>query len=290
MLSHQELLRESASNEEIENINNLDLHSNPSLPPPARLRDSQGQFKSSKKPRKKKKKYPNKPRTTPPPPERVSQRIQEADGITSDLAALTVNQTDNMPSLAHQKKMRRGGGGANGLKSMGGPVAKNSAPEDDSPMVELPSPTPEDIEKAKAIGKKQEKKEDKTLERNIGDVCLGDTRFATWYPSWYPKEILGEKTLQLAEDGKSMGIVVPVLYICPMCFAYSKDGEDWKQHRKGCEKKNHIPGQEIYVKNRGKGKAEPYREGQWAIWEVDGAVDKVRLLFPSSHSSSLESC
>ncbi|KAF8866359.1 acyl-CoA N-acyltransferase, partial [Acephala macrosclerotiorum] len=111
-------------------------------------------------------------------------------------------------------------------------------------------------------------------ERNIGDVCLGDTRFATWYPSWYPKEILGEKTLQLAEDGKSMGIVVPVLYICPMCFAYSKDGEEWKQHRKGCEKKNHIPGQEIYVKNRGKGKAEPYREGQWAIWEVDGAVDK----------------
>ncbi|KUJ14893.1 acyl-CoA N-acyltransferase [Mollisia scopiformis] len=128
-----------------------------------------------------------------------------------------------------------------------------------------PSPTPE-------VEKKAEK-EDRTLSRNIDEVVFADHSFKTWYPSWYPKEILGEKALALAEEGKGTGIVVKTLYICRKCFKYSMDGVEWKTHQDLCEKNNDPPGQEIYVKNRGKG--EEAGEGRWTVWEVDGAVDKL---------------
>lgn len=123
---------------------------------------------------------------------------------------------------------------------------------------------------------KKKPKETHTLSRNIDEVVFYNHTFKTWYPSWYPKEILGEKTLALAEEGKGTGIVVKTLYICRKCFKYTKDGVEWKAHQDVCEKEEGMRGREIYVKNRGKG--EEGGEGRWAVWEVDGAKDKVCLL------------
>ena len=45
--------------------------------------------------------------------------------------------------------------------------------------------------------------------RNVLDVVLGDTIFSTWYPSFYPEEIIGRE--------------VQRLYVCQWCFKYSKE-------------------------------------------------------------------
>jgi hypothetical protein len=102
---------------------------------------------------------------------------------------------------------------------------------------------------------------EKALERNIDNVVLGDVMFKSWYPSWYPKEIIGEKAL--TGDGK--GIVVQTLYVCKRCFAYSKVVEEWVKHTRLCEKE--VPGRRIYVHDA--------KQGVWNVWEVDGGADTV---------------
>ena len=114
---------------------------------------------------------------------------------------------------------------------------------------------------------------DKSLERNIDNVIFGDVTFKAWYPSWYPKEIIGEKGL----NGDSRGIVVSELYICKRCFGYGKNVVDWVRHTRCCERG--IPGSIIYTHDP---------EGVWSVWEVDGGVDTVSFLHPNTCFCFLE--
>jgi hypothetical protein len=102
------------------------------------------------------------------------------------------------------------------------------------------------------------------LERNIDSVVFGDVMFKAWYPSWYPKEIIGEKGL----DGKGTGIVVQKLYVCKKCFGYGKEVHEWARHCQLCQKE--IPGRRIYM-HGGDGE----KDGVWSVWEVDGGIDTV---------------
>ena len=104
------------------------------------------------------------------------------------------------------------------------------------------------------------RKEEKPLERNIDNVVFGDVSFKAWYPSWYPREIIGEK----GHAGEGKGIVVSDLYVCNKCFAYSKSVVDWVRHTRCCNKE--MPGEKIYTHGS---------HGVWSIWEVDGDVDTV---------------
>jgi hypothetical protein len=106
------------------------------------------------------------------------------------------------------------------------------------------------------------------LERNIDTVVFGEVAFKSWYPSWYPKEIIGEKALLtgLSGEGKT-GIVVKELYVCKRCFGYAKGVVEWVRHTRVCEKD--VPGKQIYIHGE---------EGVWSVWEVDGGVDTVSSL------------
>ena len=110
--------------------------------------------------------------------------------------------------------------------------------------------------------KLEDKEREKALERNIDNVIFGDVTFKAWYPSWYPKEIIGEKAL----NGDGKGIVVGKLYVCKRCFGYGKVVTEWVRHTKVCERE--VPGRKIY--DHGK-------DGLWSIWEVDGGVETVSL-------------
>ena len=46
-------------------------------------------------------------------------------------------------------------------------------------------------------------------DRNVQNVVLGDVLFKTWYPSFYPEELVGKD--------------IERLYICQWCFKYSKE-------------------------------------------------------------------
>lgn len=46
-------------------------------------------------------------------------------------------------------------------------------------------------------------------DRNVHSVVLGDILFPTWYPSFYPEELVGSR--------------VERLYVCQWCFKYSKE-------------------------------------------------------------------
>lgn len=46
-------------------------------------------------------------------------------------------------------------------------------------------------------------------DRNVHNVVLGDILFPTWYPSFYPEELVGSR--------------VERLYVCQWCFKYSKE-------------------------------------------------------------------
>ncbi|MCJ1411752.1 hypothetical protein MMC19_005844 [Ptychographa xylographoides] len=86
--------------------------------------------------------------------------------------------------------------------------------------------------------------------RNVLNVVLGDTLFKTWYPSFYPEEVVGRD--------------VERLYICQWCFKYSKELMPFLAHSKNCYvKENSTPGRVIYSKT-------PY-----SIYEVDGEEDKL---------------
>ncbi len=124
-------------------------------------------------------------------------------------------------------------------------------------------------------GKKEKGKADreKDLERNIDNVIFGDVTFRAWYPSWYPKEIIGEKALSFTVESKGPGITVKDLYVCRKCFGYSKVLVDWVRHCSCCERE--VPGQKVYSHgSEGEG-------GGWSIWEVDGGVETVSSIPPS---------
>jgi hypothetical protein len=118
--------------------------------------------------------------------------------------------------------------------------------------------------------KHKQKREDleKSLERNIDIVIFGDVSFKAWYPSWYPKEIIGEKAL----DGKGAGITVTELYVCERCFGYAKTLLEWVRHCRCCERR--VPGQRIYVHGSGESEIDE-DQGHWEVWEVDGEVETV---------------
>ena len=46
-------------------------------------------------------------------------------------------------------------------------------------------------------------------QQNIHNVVLGNTLFKTWYPSYYPDELVGKE--------------VDRLYVCQWCFKYSRE-------------------------------------------------------------------
>ncbi len=119
-------------------------------------------------------------------------------------------------------------------------------------------------------------KDKETLERNIDNVIFGDVTFKAWYPSWYPKEIIGEKALTIGA-GEKGGIVVPELYVCKKCFGYGKVLVEWVRHCRCCEKP--VPGRKVYVHGGWREEGAPRGgKGEWSVWEVDGGVETVSLI------------
>ncbi|KAL8946521.1 MAG: hypothetical protein Q9222_007099, partial [Ikaeria aurantiellina] len=91
---------------------------------------------------------------------------------------------------------------------------------------------------------------------NIKTVVLGTTLFETWYPSFYPEELVGRD--------------LDRLYVCQWCFKYCRDLVPFLAHRKLCNARNGPPpGQLIYSKDN------------YSIHEVDGEEDQVLPLYPS---------
>jgi hypothetical protein len=52
--------------------------------------------------------------------------------------------------------------------------------------------------------------------RDVQNIVLGDMLFRTWYPSFYPEEIMGKELERL--------------YVCQWCFKYSKDEMPFLSH------------------------------------------------------------
>ncbi|KAG9243628.1 histone acetyltransferase [Calycina marina] len=97
-------------------------------------------------------------------------------------------------------------------------------------------------------------------ERNVKEVALGDLLFDTWYPSWFPDEVIPDK-----QRGK--GIVQTTMYVCKWCFAYHRDPEIWAQHYSNCPRATSgPPGTHIYHHGS---------SDTLSIWEVEGEVEHV---------------
>lgn len=86
----------------------------------------------------------------------------------------------------------------------------------------------------------------KRLERkpDIHQVVLGDILFDTWYPSFYPDELVGKE--------------LDRLYVCQWCFKYTKDQPHHLSHIKLCPLKREPIGELIYS------------QGNHGIYEIDG--------------------
>ncbi|OHE91263.1 MOZ/SAS family protein [Colletotrichum orchidophilum] len=186
------------------------------------------------------------------------------------------------------------------------------------PVPVHPTPTPS---KPAAPPPRTDKSAPRT-DRNIDKVMLGNICFRAWYPSYYGKEVLGEAAgaksgggskNPLAHDsvagannnGAGAGAknqhrkggdapMLDRLYVCPMCFKYSKELVAWWGHVRMCERAGVVPGRKVYRHPRGRrllrkeiarttGKktnvapkyTEEYvtDEGEWSVWEVDGEQD-----------------
>ncbi|KAK0114668.1 hypothetical protein ONS95_014153 [Cadophora gregata] len=129
---------------------------------------------------------------------------------------------------------------------------------------------PKKMELELRIDDKSKDKDKEALERNINNVIFGEVTFKAWYPSWYPKEIIGEKALA----GDKGGIVVNELYVCQRCFGYGKVLVEWVKHCRCCERE--VPGRKIYVHGGWREDDSPRPAvGEWSIWEVDGGVETI---------------
>ncbi|TDZ46878.1 Males-absent on the first protein [Colletotrichum trifolii] len=150
-------------------------------------------------------------------------------------------------------------------------------------------------------------------DRNVDKVMLGNICFNAWYPSFYGKEALGDASAGAkggsgsaknptagdpanagAKNAQRKGADTPMLgrlYVCPVCFKYSKELVMWHSHVRMCESTRTVPGRKIYSHPRGTrtvrkelprpagkkaGVAVKYTEeqvtdeGEWSVWEVDG--------------------
>ncbi|KAJ0314883.1 hypothetical protein Brms1b_006415 [Colletotrichum noveboracense] len=157
-------------------------------------------------------------------------------------------------------------------------------------------------------------------DRNIDKVILGNICFRAWYPSYYGKEVLGDASVSgksgAATAGTTSGKNPPAtgagdgaknqhrkgadapildrLYVCPVCFKYSKELVAWWGHVRMCERAGAVPGRKVYTHPRGRRlvrKEMPRQggkkgnvaarfteevvtdEGEWSVWEVDGEQD-----------------
>lgn len=57
----------------------------------------------------------------------------------------------------------------------------------------------------------------KNPDLDVRSVVLGDIHFKTWYPSFYPDELVGKRLERL--------------YVCQWCFRYTKDLGPYLTHR-----------------------------------------------------------
>ncbi|KAF8852373.1 acyl-CoA N-acyltransferase [Acephala macrosclerotiorum] len=219
------------------------------------LRDSQGQFKKTPKKKSNTNIAQHKEPVARPDsqPTRFSVQL-EKEKAEREAAEEKAKEKRNLYQLTYNTKSLKLGDQSEQFTKISGRACR----EKPKPYVPVKAKALEfkarDAKIAADVKHQKDKKEDRTLERNIDKVILGDIKFDTWYPSWYPKEIIGEKALSLAEEGKGTGIVVDKLYVCSCCFKYSKKFGPYVKHWELCKKKGpNIPGKEIYVQLRGQG-------------------------------------
>ncbi|KXN86154.1 putative MYST-like histone acetyltransferase 1 [Leucoagaricus sp. SymC.cos] len=128
-----------------------------------------------------------------------------------------------------------------------------------------------------------------TAQRNFETVHFGNYQIKTWYFSPYPltdEEELSQQSI--AQGPKIAGVARATarshgrtsdllagglhrytndghradLYVCDLCFKYMAEPSSWEAHKKGCTLK-YPPGRKVYER------------GPRAIWEVDGAQQKL---------------
>ena len=86
--------------------------------------------------------------------------------------------------------------------------------------------------------------------RDVQNIVLGNMLFRTWYPSFYPEEIMGKELERL--------------YVCQWCFRYGKDAASFLAHVSCCACKHEgPPGKLVYAKA-------PHR-----VYEIDGEEQKL---------------
>ncbi|KAK7688061.1 hypothetical protein QCA50_008431 [Cerrena zonata] len=135
-----------------------------------------------------------------------------------------------------------------------------------------------------------------TAKRNFDKVIFGRWQIKTWYFSPYPlteteieeqvstpsgshpgtstPRIPGVARSSLRSHGRTSDILAgglgrshgagekSMLWVCDKCFKYMAEGASWELHVKRCSRR-HPPGRKVY------------QRGAHAIWEVDGAKDKL---------------
>ena len=95
------------------------------------------------------------------------------------------------------------------------------------------------------------------LQRNVIEVVLSDIQIQTWYPSFYPEDLIGR--------------LVDRLFVCKHCFKYTTKVVPFIQHNEQCPvKAAGPPGTKIYEKDN------------ISVYEVDGEEHKVCHCLPPS--------
>ncbi|EXJ85795.1 hypothetical protein A1O1_06163 [Capronia coronata CBS 617.96] len=130
----------------------------------------------------------------------------------------------------------------------------------------------------------------KVLNRNIGQVVLGNLLFDTWYYSPYPDSIILGPDYQ-PHAGKHVGSAADLrngaartsllnsldpmcrrLYVCPRCFRYTPSERDYVQHLQHHQER-HDRGLEMQPVPDSAVKVYDW-EG-YAVWEIDGEKEKL---------------
>ncbi len=121
----------------------------------------------------------------------------------------------------------------------------------------------------------------KILSRNIDKVVLGNMLFETWYYSPYPDSILlgsgshpskGTNGILMNGVGSfKAGIACSKLHVCPLCFVYSPQEDEYLQHLLHHQEQQKegwwaepVPESAFKV----------YEWEGYAVWEVDGDREK----------------
>ena len=127
----------------------------------------------------------------------------------------------------------------------------------------------------------------KILNRNIGQVVLGNLLFETWYYSPYPDNIILGVDHQhhnrhpgSAADLRNGNVQLltreePVcrrLYVCPCCFRYTPDEHDYVQH---LQHHRSLREQEVETQPVPQSAFKVYEWDGYAVWEIDGEKEKL---------------